>query len=103
MLVLAYAVLTFVSQDALGCVINAAVEYNFGFHVTTFNGHVPLRNEWCDSWEACIEWEQTVRGADPDFNKVAEVCFEKVIPRLLRPLQFHGRTIWRSLARICAT
>jgi hypothetical protein len=45
--VLAYAVLTFVIQDALGCVINAAVAYIFGFHVTTFNDDVPLRNEWC--------------------------------------------------------
>lgn len=77
----------------------------FGFHVTTFNGHVPLRNEWCDSWEewysrqlrSDIEWEQTVRGVDPDFNRVAEEFFEKVIPRLLRPLQSNGRTIRPTL------
>lgn len=77
----------------------------FGFHVTTFNGHVPLRNEWCDSWEewysrqlrSDIMWEQTVRGPDPEFNKVAEQFFEKVIPRLLRPLQSNGRSIKPTL------
>jgi len=73
----------------------------FGFHVTTFNGHVPLINDWCDAWEewysrqfrSDIEWEQTVRGHDPGFNKVADEFFEKVIPRLLRPLQSGGRNI----------
>lgn len=73
----------------------------FGFHVTTFNGHVPLRNDWTDSWEewysrqlrSDIEWEQSVRGVDPEFNKVAEDFFQKVIPRLLRPLQSGGRSI----------
>ncbi|KAI4658989.1 uncharacterized protein J4E78_005412 [Alternaria triticimaculans] len=73
----------------------------FGFRVTTFNGHVPPQNEWCDSWEqwysrqlqSDIKWEQSVRGVDPDFNEVAEEFFAKVIPRLLRPLQSGGRTI----------
>jgi len=77
----------------------------FGFHVTTFNGHVPLQNEWCDSWEqwysrqlqSDIKWEQSVRGVDPDFNEVAEEFFAKVIPRLLRPLQSGGRTIKPTL------
>lgn len=77
----------------------------FGFHVTTFNGHVPLINDWCDSWEdwysrqlrSDIEWEQSIRGLDPDFNRVAEEFFDKVIPRLLRPLQSNGRTIRPTL------
>jgi protein-ribulosamine 3-kinase len=77
----------------------------FGFHVTTFNGHVPLRNEWCASWEewygrqlrSDIEWEQSVRGADTEFNSVAEEFFEKVVPRLLRPLQSSGRSIKPTL------
>jgi protein-ribulosamine 3-kinase len=77
----------------------------FGFHVTTFNGHVPLRNEWCASWETWyarqlrsdIEWEQSVRGLDAEFNRVAEDFFDKVVPRLLRPLQSGGRSIKPTL------
>lgn len=77
----------------------------FGFHVTTFNGHVPLQNRWCDSWEqwysrqlqSDITWEQTVRGVDPEFNLVAKEFFKKVIPRLLRPLQSGGRSIKPTL------
>ncbi|KAL2063548.1 hypothetical protein VTL71DRAFT_5353 [Oculimacula yallundae] len=73
----------------------------FGFHVTTFNGHVPLINDWTDSWEewfsrqlrSDIEWEQTVRGVDAEFNEVVDQFFQKVIPRLLRPLQSGGRSI----------
>lgn len=73
----------------------------FGFHVTTFNGFVPLVNDWCESWEeyysrqlrSDVVWEQSVRGEDADFNEVAERFFAKVIPRLLRPLQTGGRSI----------
>ncbi|KAJ0122585.1 uncharacterized protein J7T55_003099 [Diaporthe amygdali] len=52
----------------------------FGFHTTTFNGIVPLVNE-------CI------RGPDPEMDEIAGEFFEKVIPRLLRPLQTGGRSI----------
>ncbi|KAI1300889.1 Fructosamine kinase-domain-containing protein [Xylaria venustula] len=77
----------------------------FGFHVTTFNGKVPLINDWCDTWEECfgrqlradIQWLHSVRGPDPEFDEVAEQFFEKVIPRLLRPLQSGGRNIKPTL------
>ncbi|TGJ87344.1 hypothetical protein E0Z10_g1498 [Xylaria hypoxylon] len=77
----------------------------FGFHVTTFNGAVPLINDWCDSWEeyfgrqlkADIQWLHSVRGPDPKFDEVAEIFFEKVIPRLLRPLESGGRKIKPAL------
>ncbi|KAK8022948.1 hypothetical protein PG991_006829 [Apiospora marii] len=73
----------------------------FGFHIPTFNGIVPLVNEWCDTWEeyfarqlrSDIEWEHSIRGPDPEFDATAEEFFEKVIPRLLRPLQTGGRSI----------
>ena len=73
----------------------------FGFHVPTFNGVVPLVNDWCDTWEeyfarqlrADIEWEHSIRGPDPEFDATADEFFEKVIPRLLRPLQTGGRSI----------
>lgn len=73
----------------------------FGFHVMTFNGHAPVVNDWCDTWEewysrqlrSDIRWEQSIRGPDADFDRVAEEFFQKVIPRLLRPLQTGGRNI----------
>jgi len=77
----------------------------FGFHVQTFNGVVPVINDWCDSWEAWftrqfkadILWEQSVCGRDPEFDAVADEFFAKVIPRLLRPLETGGRYIKPSL------
>ncbi|KAH8889032.1 hypothetical protein GQ53DRAFT_653075 [Thozetella sp. PMI_491] len=77
----------------------------FGFHVTTFNGVVPIPNDWCDTWEeyftrllrSDIEWERGIRGPDPEFDMVAEEFFQKVIPRLLRPLETGGRSIKPSL------
>ncbi|RYP78327.1 hypothetical protein DL769_003205 [Monosporascus sp. CRB-8-3] len=80
---------------------SASPNGKFGFHVTTFNGMVPLVNDWCDTWEeyfarqlrSDIEWEHSIRGPDPEFDAIAEEFFKKVIPRLLRPLQTGGRTI----------
>ncbi|KAI1125663.1 Fructosamine kinase-domain-containing protein [Nemania abortiva] len=73
----------------------------FGFHVTTFNGIAPLVNDWCDTWEeyfgrqfkADIQWLHSARGPDPELDEVAARFLEKVIPRLLRPLQNGGRSI----------
>lgn len=73
----------------------------FGFHVPTFNGVVPVINDWCDTWEeyftrqlrSDIEWEHSIRGADPGFDATADEFFDKVVPRLLRPLQTGGRSI----------
>ena len=77
----------------------------FGFPVTTFNGIVPLVNDWTDTWEewfsrqlwSDITWEQAVAGPDSEFEKVTETFFEKVIPRLLRPLETGGRSIKPTL------
>ncbi|CAG8979651.1 hypothetical protein HYALB_00011535 [Hymenoscyphus albidus] len=73
----------------------------FGFHVTTYNGIVPLLNEWCDTWEeyftrqlySDIEWSHRILGPDPEFDIVADEFFKTVVPRLLRPLQTGGRHI----------
>ncbi|KAH8653736.1 Fructosamine kinase-domain-containing protein [Xylariales sp. PMI_506] len=77
----------------------------FGFHVNTFNGVVPIVNEWCNTWEEYftrqlrydIEWEHSIRGPDPEFDAVAERFIQVVIPRLLRPLETGGRSIKPSL------
>ncbi len=34
-----------------------------------------------------------MRGEDPELQAVAEAFIDKVVPRLLRPLQTGGRTI----------
>lgn len=80
---------------------SASVSKRFGFHVPTFNGIVPVVNEWCDTWEeffsrqlvSDIEWQKSIRGPDPEMDAIAQVFFSKVIPRLLRPLQTGGRSI----------
>lgn len=73
----------------------------FGFHVTTFNGVAPLVNDWCDTWEeyfgrqlrADIQWLHGIRGPDAKFDEIAERFLDKVVPRLLRPLETGGRSI----------
>ncbi|KAI0152909.1 Fructosamine kinase-domain-containing protein [Xylariaceae sp. FL1272] len=77
----------------------------FGFHVTTFNGVVPMANDWCDSWEefygrqmrSDIQWLHSICGPDSEFDEVFQEFFERVIPRLLRPLETGGRSIKPTL------
>lgn len=79
----------------------------FGFHCTTYNGFAPLLNDWCDTWEeyfsrqlrSDIRWmhEHCVLEHDTEFDLVAEEFLQKVIPRLLRPLETGGRSIKPSL------
>jgi protein-ribulosamine 3-kinase len=77
----------------------------FGFHVATFNGHVPLVNDWTNTWEewysrqlqSDIHWLDGCIGKDADFNRVVAEFVDKVVPRLLRPLQTGGRNIKPTL------
>lgn len=77
------------------CRASTSPNGKFGFHVPTFNGVVPLINDWCDTWEeyfarqlrSDIQWMHSIRGPDPEFDTVAELFFQKVVPRLLRPLE----------------
>ena len=78
----------------------------FGFPVPTFKGYgVRMDNEWCDRWEDWfsrqfrmdVHFWQSVRGPDSEMDELLEVFVEKVIPRLLRPLQTGGRSIKPSL------
>ena len=67
----------------------------FGFDVTTCRGTYPQDNEWNDSWEAffsrqtrnAFKWEVDVQGRCEEYDKLLPPFFEKVIPRLLRPLE----------------
>jgi protein-ribulosamine 3-kinase len=72
----------------------------FGFHVTTYNGNIPQDVRWTDTWEECFvngtkkdfEMEKEARGPCEELEALMVPLFEKVIPRLLRPLETGGRT-----------
>ncbi|KAE9369678.1 hypothetical protein N431DRAFT_380962 [Stipitochalara longipes BDJ] len=77
----------------------------FGFHVSTYGGNLPQMNEWEDSWERfftknmrlALDLEIRAKGHDPEFDVLVPVLFNKVIPRLLRPLESEGRSVKPSL------
>ena len=61
--------------------------------------------EWEESWETffaksmrwALQLELQAKGHDPEFDVLVPILFEKVIPRLLRPLESEGRTVKPSL------
>lgn len=73
----------------------------FGFHTTTYVGNIPQENTRCDSWEVFftrafkhhLDLEERVQGPDEKMKKLSETMIQKVIPRLLRPLETEGRQI----------
>ena len=77
----------------------------FGFQVTTFQGNLPQDNTWCDTWEEfyirgmnrMLQLEETSQGRCQEFEELRGPMFEKVIPRLLRPLETGGRKIEPTL------
>ena len=80
-------------------------EGKFGFHVTTYTGNLPQANGWEASWETyfaksmrrALDLELEAKGPDPEFDTLVPVLFDKVIPRLLRPLESDGRSVKPSL------
>ncbi|TVY71555.1 Protein-ribulosamine 3-kinase-chloroplastic-like protein [Lachnellula suecica] len=77
----------------------------FGFHMTTYSGNLPQMNEWEQSWETffaknlrlALKLELEAKGHDPEFDVLVPILFDKVIPRLLRPLESEGRIVKPSL------
>ena len=77
----------------------------FGFHITTYSGNLPQMNEWEESWETyfaksmrwALKLELQAKGHDPEFDVLVPALFDKVIPRLLRPLESEGRSVKPSL------
>jgi protein-ribulosamine 3-kinase len=73
----------------------------FGFPVDTGMGACLQPNEWTSSWEVCFsriidiqfQWEQDVHGPSDEMRELHTVMLEKVIPRLLRPMETNGRSI----------
>lgn len=64
-----------------------------------------MRNEWNNSWEefwgrqfrSDVAYAQHVYGRDEELDSLTEVFVQKVVARLLRPLQTGGRNIKPSL------
>lgn len=77
----------------------------FGFHITTYAGNLPQMVEWESSWETffakslrqALNLEIKAKGPDPELDALLPIIFDKVIPRLLRPLETNGRSIKPSL------
>ena len=77
----------------------------FGFHIDTYSGNLPQPNGWNASWETfftknmrlALDLELKVKGSDPELDAMIPILFDKVIPRLLRPLESEGRSVKPSL------
>lgn len=66
----------------------------YGFHTTTYMGPLPQDNTWCDTWEEffirgmkrMLLLEEKAQGYNEELKELTTKMYEKVIPRLLRPL-----------------
>jgi fructosamine-3-kinase len=73
----------------------------WGFHMTTYNGPLAQDNTWTDTWEESwirgmkrlFDYEKAARGPSEELERLIKPYFEKVCPRLLRPLETNGRHI----------
>ncbi|KAL8364294.1 hypothetical protein RB601_009844 [Gaeumannomyces tritici] len=73
-------------------------EGKFGFHCVTYDGNIPQDNAWCDSGEIffsrglrhVLNVREERAGPDPELNALIPGIFDKVIPRLLWPLELLG-------------
>jgi fructosamine-3-kinase len=73
----------------------------FGFGVPTHLANIPNDNTWQDTWErfftqlmrSMYKFEKLTQGVDEEMDYLFEALCNKVIPRLLRPLETAGSTI----------
>jgi fructosamine-3-kinase len=77
----------------------------FGFHMTTYAGNLPQFVGWEDSWETffaktmrqALDLEIQRKGPSEELDVLSDALFQRVIPRLLRPLENEGRAVKPSL------
>ncbi|OBT83586.1 hypothetical protein VE02_07995 [Pseudogymnoascus sp. 03VT05] len=77
----------------------------FGFHMVTYNGDLPQENGYTDTWEECFTngfkhmLNKNVERGGPweEVESLKSDMLDKVIPRLLRPMESNGRSIKPSL------
>lgn len=73
----------------------------FGFHVTPYDGKLPLLADWDPSWVSFFgklltgvyQHDVRVNGCWEDLDGAMELVLSKVIPRLLGPLEEDGRVV----------
>lgn len=90
-------VLALIHQTSMG----KSPHGKYGFHVPTHLANIPNDNSWQTTWEeffaqlmqAMFEHEEKTHGRDCRLDDLKAALFEKVIPRLLRPLESGGRSI----------
>jgi protein-ribulosamine 3-kinase len=76
----------------------------FGFEVPTSQS-LQLDNAWCGTWEefftramrGTVRLEQSIQGQNDELDQLTEQICNKVIPRLLRPMETGGRRIKPTL------
>lgn len=81
--------------------IGHSPEGKYGFHVSTYQGNMPQNNTWTDTWEEYyvrglkdfMQQEQAVHGRSEELEELLVPFFEKVVPRLLRPLEWGEKKI----------
>lgn len=78
----------------------------FGFGITTYNGRLAQDNRWTSTWEELfvqqlhemLKQEEESQGPpSEEMEQVLQQIFDKVIPRLLRPMETNGHSITPSL------
>lgn len=77
----------------------------FGLTYAGYSGSKPQVFPVCDTWEECFTRgltgtfgaEEATHGSDEEFRELRKQLMEKVIPRLLRPLETEGRKIVPTL------
>jgi len=73
----------------------------YGFYVPTFQRTISKYTAWTDSWEEffsnslkhVFEIEEKMHGSDKELKTLERAILQKVVPRLLRPLETGGRSI----------
>ena len=91
--------------DQEGEVIHGKGERRFGFPITTYNAKLPQNNTWSPSWESfyltqmrqLFDLEREAQGPSPELDSILPLFYDRVIPRLLRPLETGGRTLLPAL------
>lgn len=82
-----------------------APDMKFGLPYAGYSGSKPQAFPECDTWEECFtrglsgtfDEEEETHGADPELTELRKALMEKVIPRLLRPLETEGRKVIPTL------
>ncbi|KAI4662669.1 uncharacterized protein J4E79_003978 [Alternaria viburni] len=81
--------------------MNPKAPTKFGYHVMTHEGSMYQDLTWSDTWEelysrrfqSFVDQEIVSQGPSEDIERLVLGLKEKVIPRLLRPMNTHGRSL----------